>query len=92
MQANFWSEFAKRADAIESVMLESDGPAFFQLTNELADCLLAIEPRLNLNIGGPDPFHLAIIPLPGAERVAESFVGNGTPPDNWGAFCRNTYF
>ncbi|MEZ6043851.1 MAG: hypothetical protein R3C20_25420, partial [Planctomycetaceae bacterium] len=73
MQADFWNTLAKRANEIEAAINANDSAALSELVNDVAECLSGIEPGLNLNIGGPDPFHLAIIPLPGAEQVAETF-------------------
>lgn len=83
MNVDFWKQFASSADALEAAIARSDSVALSELTNNLAQYLAGFEPQLNLNIGGPDPFRLSILPLPGAEKVAESFLASGTPPDHW---------
>ncbi len=83
MQVDFWTEFAQRTDALELALREGDAPTLSRLVDELADCLSTIDERLNVNIYGPGPSRLGILPLPGAESAAELLVSNHCAPTHW---------
>lgn len=83
MSGDFWKEFEQRRPAIEAALLGDDFSQLTQLVNELAEHLAAIDERLNVNIGGPDPFHLAILHQPGAEAAAVALVTGRRAPANW---------
>jgi len=82
MRMNFWSLFSERIEALESAIVANDSKALSAIVNELATELLAHNPYLNLNVGG-DPFRLSILSLPGAEQLADDFVGNAPRFENW---------
>ena len=83
MSDDFWKRFADRTDALETAMTDNNAAAFSDLVNELAECLGTIDSRLNINIGGPDPFRLTILSLPGAEHIASAFIDGVTMPEHW---------
>lgn len=76
MSTRFWSIFADNTAALESAIVVNDAETLFEITNELAKALVAENPQLKLNIGGRDPFRMSILFLPGAEQLANKFVGN----------------
>lgn len=78
----FWSLFAIKTEAPESAIVADDAGIFSGIVNELATTLVAAYPQFNLNIGS-DPLRLSILSLPGAERLAEQFVGNAPQIENW---------
>lgn len=86
MNADFWNEFAQRAGALESALRNRDAETLAELADELSRCIADIDGRLNINIGGPDPFRLGILPLPGAEAAAEAFVQDHSAPTYWEVF------
>lgn len=83
MSTRFWSIFADNIAALESAIVVNDAETLSEITNELATALIAEDPQLNLNIGGRDPFRMSILPLPGAEQLADNFVGNAPQVENW---------
>jgi hypothetical protein len=83
MQTAFWKIFADQTDALEAAIRGNDAVLLSELVNELAACLARIDFRLNVNIGFQDPFRLAILSLPGAEHIAQSFIENAKVPTNW---------
>lgn len=83
MSTRFWRIFADKTAALESAIVVNDAETLFEITHELAKALVAENPQLNLNIGGRDPFRMSILPLPGAEQLANKFVGNAPHVENW---------
>ncbi|MFY9255502.1 MAG: hypothetical protein WAO83_18765 [Fuerstiella sp.] len=83
MSSKFWNEFAKRAETIEQALLNRDASVLSKLADDLQQQLWDVDKRLNINVSGPEPFQLGILPLPGAESAAGKFVSGQQAPRHW---------